>query len=255
MRQALQNLHDESKSQYISTFREIITNPHNSAEKYYIFVPFVSADLEDFIKMWRASRNRPPHEDLVLIFAQLMQGLSALHTAGFLHNDLKPMNLGLVKVSPPQLAILDIDDVQDIRGFSDRSSCVTCVPGAHGTSGFLAPEREREGGKYGLPSDIWAAGCTGLRLFDDRDLHKWCNPYRTPTRASAAAIASEKADYEEMLGVLKNRSDGGNSVFALLASMLNLDWKKRPTASQTLDHPSMRKALEKSSAGGKRKTR
>ncbi|KXS98074.1 hypothetical protein AC578_1465 [Pseudocercospora eumusae] len=255
MRQALHNLHHDSNSQYISTLREVIANPHNSNEKYYIFVPFVSADLEDYIRMWKASPTRPPHDDLVLIFAQLMQGLTALHAAGFLHGDLKPLNLGLVKVSPPQLAILDIDDVQDIREATDKNSCVACTPGYLGTPGFLAPERECEGGKYGLPSDIWAAGCVGLRLFDDQHLHKPLNPYRTPSRLSDAAITSEKADYQRVLASLKDRSDGGNSVYDLLASMLNLDWRRRPTASQALDHPAMRRALERSLAGGKRKAR
>ncbi len=69
---------------------------------------------------------------LALIFGQIIDGLQALHTAGYLHADMKPNNVILAGSDPPQVKIIDFGQSCHIGVRKER---------VQGTPDFIAPEQ------------------------------------------------------------------------------------------------------------------
>jgi serine/threonine protein kinase len=95
-------------------------------------------------------RGRLPEAFVAVVVDQLLQALVAVHSAGFVHRDVKPANLLLdpTGAGRPWLRLADFGDETTI-----------------GTPGYLAPEREA--GAPAHPSqDVYAAGVLTRRLLD-----------------------------------------------------------------------------------------
>jgi serine/threonine protein kinase len=80
-------------------------------------------------------------------FFQILQGLDALHSEGFIHRDVKPSNVGVVSQSADNIEIVILDYGETFR----IKNCWTS-PGKIGTIPFLAPEMEST--MYGNKVDI-----------------------------------------------------------------------------------------------------
>jgi serine/threonine protein kinase len=159
----------------------------------------------------------------MLAFAQLLQGIDALHSAGFIHRDIKLGNLGVVSISKTDLQIVILDYGQTIRA----SRCDP-KPGAIGTVPYLAPEMEKS--TYGHKVDIWASAIVGLQLFLTGGKTEWKN------------VVDEKARYMRRVQSLRGAPQDG--IENLLAKMLAWDSLQRPTADDTLKHPCFRAVLD-----------
>lgn len=82
---------------------------------------------------------------------QVLRGLMAVHRAGVVHRDVKPMN---ILVADDSVFLVDFG-IARITG--DASLTGQSIVG---TPDFLAPERFKAGYKVGPPADIWALGVT-----------------------------------------------------------------------------------------------
>jgi hypothetical protein len=147
-------------------------------------------------------------------FRQLADGLSALHSAGLLHRDLKPTN---VRVTPAgRVVVLDFGLT---AAFDDELQ--TSLVDALGTIAYMAPEQTR-GHKLGPASDWYAFGVclyealTGLRPFDASSVEALLQAKRTKVPQPPSMLSpGVPADLDE-----------------LCARLLALDPEQRPSAGE-----------------------
>lgn len=106
-------------------------------------------------------RNGPLSEKEALsVCVQLCKALSKLHTAGFIHRDVKPENIILYKTSPLTIKLTDFGSVKeairtnDSRQKHDPAFADTTVVG---TIGYQAPESIVD--HTSSLSDIYSIGC------------------------------------------------------------------------------------------------
>lgn len=140
---------------------------------------------------------------VAVILHQVLDGLTALHQAGWVHRDIKPENLIFTgpTTGHPQVQVADFGIAlhrDDVR--FTRTGLV------HGTTGFLAPEVLR-GEAVDPAQDVYAAGITALRM-----LH--------PEAAGAAA------------GTVQDITGIDPELTRLLTQMTAADPGQRPTAQQ-----------------------
>jgi len=124
-----------------------------------IYTPFARATFAEFL---------PPQSVRLTAFQQVLQGIHALHTEGFIHRDIKPSNLGIVSSAAEQIHVVILD-----YGNSVRAATCDPKPGSVGTIPFLAPEMEST--RYDQSVDIWACGIFGLSLFVTKGSLRWQN--------------------------------------------------------------------------------
>jgi serine/threonine protein kinase len=150
-----------------------------------------------------------------MAFQQVLQGIHALHAAGFIHRDIKPSNLGIVSSSLDQINTVILDYGNCIRA-------ATCdpKPGTVGTIPFLAPEMEAT--RYDQRVDIWACGIFGLCLFVTMGTWKWRN------------VVHARGEYELTLADLQAKPL--SSIENLLSKMLVWDPAERISAEFSLEH-------------------
>jgi serine/threonine protein kinase len=105
--------------------------------------------------------------DVASLGIQLAAGLHAIHSAGFVHGDIKPSNLRLTERGI--LKVLDLGIARRMTRPADaRSAAASLVAG---TVPYMPPEQFL-GGEGDVRSDIWSAGAvlfelaTGRRAYD-----------------------------------------------------------------------------------------
>ncbi|KAI7893943.1 kinase-like domain-containing protein [Mucor mucedo] len=92
-------------------------------------------------------------DDIAMYFKQLLLGLDYLHALGVAHRDLKPENL---LISQGTLKIADFGSADVFRVAWQEHSRLS--DGLCGTTPYMAPEIFLDGGYWGAPVDVWAAG-------------------------------------------------------------------------------------------------
>mmetsp|Transcript_27809 Transcript_27809/g.60782 ORF Transcript_27809/g.60782 Transcript_27809/m.60782 type:complete len:458 (-) Transcript_27809:22-1395(-) len=124
-----------------------------------------SGDLETEIRSWGAAAGRKSKEEpakpkprpewpqLLRIFAEVVEGVEALHKVGIIHRDVKPANIFVsqdnrhVRIGDLGIAEKVYVRQQDIEGL-----------GRAGTPGYMAPE-VLAGRAYSTRADNWSLGC------------------------------------------------------------------------------------------------
>jgi eukaryotic-like serine/threonine-protein kinase len=104
-----------------------------------------------------ARLQRPPaipRDEVILIFRQMIAGLSAIHAAGIVHRDIKPNNV-MLDHSGSRLCI-SIMDFGLARLYASETTLITRGFVA-GTPGYIAPEL-LQGGSPSQATDIFALG-------------------------------------------------------------------------------------------------
>ncbi|CAF1209575.1 unnamed protein product, partial [Adineta ricciae] len=221
----------------------------NDFQTLYFVLNFVDFDLSKVIK-----RGKPFTEDHIkLIIYSLLRGLKFIHSAGVIHRDLKPTNIGISKNS--DLTILDF-------GLA-RVTTSGLLTGYVATRWWRAPEVFVNWERYDEKVDIWSVGCIMAELIllkplfagtDHIDqlskifdivgtpqlgtLDEICEPYardyihKLPTKP--------KQDYKKLFGY-KYEPGGRTPVsgispqgIELLDRLLSFDHRIRPTAVEAL---------------------
>ncbi|MFJ2093631.1 bifunctional serine/threonine-protein kinase/ABC transporter substrate-binding protein [Streptomyces sp. NPDC087901] len=139
----------------------------------------------------------------------LARALTAVHTAGLVHRDVKPGNV-LLTVDGPRLIDFGIARAAD-------ATALTATDLVVGTPGFLSPEQATGGGtEAGPASDVFSLGC----------LLAYAATGRPPFGSGAvdALLYRTVHDEPDLAGA------GDPELQALLAAMLSKDAGARPTA-------------------------
>jgi hypothetical protein len=109
--------------------------------------------LDDFLKR---QRNGLPQSQVMQLLSGLLDGLEAVHRAGYLHRDVKPSNIVLRADGTPVL--LDFGAARQALG--QRSHTVTAIV----TPGYAPLEQYAGDGKQGPWTDLYAVGALAHRL-------------------------------------------------------------------------------------------
>lgn len=221
----------------------------NEFQTLYFVLNFVDYDLSKVIK-----RGRPFSEDHIkLLIYSLLRGLKFIHSAGVIHRDLKPTNIGISQNS--DLTILDF-------GLA-RVATSGLQTGYVATRWWRAPEVFINWERYDEKVDIWSVGCIMAELIllkplfagtdhidqltkifdivgtpDAQTLDDVCEPYareyinKLPTKP--------KQNYQKLFGY---KYEGGSKApvsgisqqgINLLDRLLSFDHRTRPTAQEAL---------------------
>ena len=104
------------------------------------------------LKQWRQKRQFVPENVLVERLAPLLDGLAAVHAAGYLHRDIKPDNIH-VRDDDGTLVLLDF-------GSARQTASEKADAGAVVTPGYGPIEQYANGGRQGPWTDIYSFGAT-----------------------------------------------------------------------------------------------
>ena len=144
--------------------------PPHPESVWLVLEPLVPETLASVIT--GPDRNKIKGVEAVHIFRELLLGLEFLHKFKYIHGDIKPNNIGLIRADPIRVVLIDLGAATYI--VEKRKP----TPGAGGTIGYLAPERELF--DYDHTVDTWAAGVVGYYFFFGK--HPWMlarNPWRS----------------------------------------------------------------------------
>ncbi|KAL9121888.1 MAG: hypothetical protein Q9187_001555 [Circinaria calcarea] len=146
------------------------------AEAYCIYQPLASGNLYD-----KAKKENFTFVAQVSLFREYLTGLAFLHEEkGVMHRDIKPINLGVVGMTPPRGVIFDLDSATRDETSTDHFQ---------GTLSYLAPEivalkeweRDKRAGKtrappppYGRKVDVWALGMSAYTIYCGRAIPNDC---------------------------------------------------------------------------------
>jgi len=218
----------------------------------YFVLNFVDYDLSKVIK-----RGKPFTEDHIkLLIYSLLRGLKFIHSAGVIHRDLKPTNIGISQNS--DLTILDF-------GLA-RVATNGLQTGYVATRWWRAPEVFINWERYDEKVDIWSVGCIMAELIllkplfagtdhidqltkifdivgtpDLATLDEVCEPYARDYIHKLTA--KPKQDYRKLFGY---KMEPGSRTpvsgvspqgIALLDRLLSFDHRIRPTAEEALADP------------------
>lgn len=158
---------------------------------------------------------------------QILHGLKYLHTRNVVHRDIKCANILVDANGSVKLA--DFGLAKAVR-LNDAKSC-------KGTAFWMAPEVvSRKGQGYGLAADIWSLGCTVLEMLT-RQL-----PY-SPMECYQALYKIGGGSPPSIPGSLSIEARN------FIQDCLQVDPDSRPTASDLLNHPFVKRPFSSSSSG------
>ncbi|WP_053175864.1 serine/threonine-protein kinase [Nonomuraea sp. SBT364] len=151
--------------------------------------------------------GRLPPDRVARIGLQLLDALGLAHRRGVLHRDVKPANVLLAR---DDLAILTDFGIAVRSGDTALTSADALV----GSPGYMAPERIRNDGGAGPPSDLWSLAATLYAAVEG------AGPFHRPHHLAAlGAVLTEPAPPPRHAGPL------GPALLAALAK----DPLRRPT--------------------------
>jgi serine/threonine protein kinase len=118
-------------------------------------------NLTDFIKeKMKTEKRRLSEDEILYIMKQILQGLSYIHSWGYIHRDLKPENF-VINQRTMEVKMIDFGTVKDIaKNNPPYTSYVS-------TRWYRAPECVLRSHNYGYSSDIFAVGCIMAELFNN----------------------------------------------------------------------------------------
>ena len=92
------------------------------------------------------------------VLRETMLGVKFLHDMNWIHGDLKPQNIGILRGKPLRAVILDVGQATELA----LGSKLPAMAGCGGTVNYLAPERELTEYDHGV--DVWPLAVIGYEL-------------------------------------------------------------------------------------------
>ncbi|MCA8986036.1 MAG: protein kinase [Planctomycetaceae bacterium] len=163
-----------------------------------------------------ASRPDAFYERIAFLLDQLLDGLGALHQAGFVHRDLKPANVLVTKKD--RVIILDLGLASSMQGSVPEWQQSVEV-GIAGTVAYMAPEQARE--QFSPASDCYAVGVMLFEMLTGT----------RPFQGSVLAVLQNKQNFDapEVRDLLPNIAPFWND---LCRDLLSREAEKRPDVEQ-----------------------
>ena len=185
-------------------------------EKYIYLVMEYIGGGELFDKIANTENQVFSEEDSIFYMRKLFSALNHVHANGIVHRDIKPENIMLTKDG--ELKLIDF-------GLSQRQTGMTKMKTIAGTPYYMAPEVLD--GHYDSKCDIWSLGVI-LYVFMCGYL-----PFQGSTRNEVFhKIVNGKYHFNHP--EFKVVSDEAKD---LIRKLLEVDYKKRYSAAQALQHP------------------
>lgn len=165
--------------------------------------------------------------DLRTIIALLrgpLQGLKAIHEAGYMHRDVSVRNILVMSLDPPQGVLCDYGKAR--RSLKERDSRIGPIP-------TLAPEVNGEA-YYDSKIDVWGIGYVCCCILFPAYQRQRVNNFQRPNQ--------NLKWYVDLMPLLKAYQEQGpleRSFGDLVIKMVAWEPKARLTAAQALQHPCM----------------
>jgi hypothetical protein len=169
------------------------------------------------------------------LFYESLLGLQWLHSRHWIHKDIKPHNIGVVK-GGTSICILDLGCTTTLS----PGMYIKATPGYTGTNGYMSPEREMTEFDYG--DDVWALAVTFYTVFFGR--HPW-DLSQNPWRKDKDDLALRERFHELEAEAMRLLRRVSCPVGKLLMEMLRHGWSKgnrgmRVDATSALGHRAFR---------------
>ncbi|KAI0859240.1 kinase-like domain-containing protein [Xylaria cubensis] len=117
-----------------------------------VLEPMTPLTLDQLVGNQTMGGPRGMSMEAATILREALLGLKFLHDNDWIHKDIKPQNIGVIRSNPPRAVILDVGQAV----FLASGATLEATPGFGGTVGYLAPEREMT--RYDKGADIWSYG-------------------------------------------------------------------------------------------------
>ncbi|KAL8823565.1 MAG: hypothetical protein Q9170_008347 [Blastenia crenularia] len=199
-------------------------------EVYLLWHPLASTTFQSFSPtgQWASVAD----DVKINLFCQVCFGVRAVHEQGWIHRDIKPLNLYVVSLLPPHAVVGDFGTA--VR----RSNAgLTQQPGQLGTINYMAPELESKrwakkkdslDDGYNHTVDVWSLGAVAYFLFERKPF-----PWQSSYGANLWRMNEEDPDawgrFVNMMNELALKD--ADTMSNLLVGMLN------PRACHRLDLP------------------
>ncbi|KAK8889920.1 hypothetical protein M9Y10_034675 [Tritrichomonas musculus] len=170
-------------------------NNGNETQAPYIIEAFEKMSLDDAIKKKEVSRD-----EINLISVEIVLGMRFIHKKGFLHRDLKPLNILLSKKKHVRICDFGLSKPDDPDQSISQTSGV-------GTMHFMAPEIF-EGKRSSKETDVYSFGAVLYFIIKGEYLNNW-----SQAREGNAIDLPETVEW----------------VVDLINKCLSIDSKKRPS--------------------------
>ena len=212
----------------ISTLKDLsreshqnVCNLHETIQcEHHVFIIMEHCQGDTLSKWIKFHRGLPEHKAREIL-RQILEGVAHIHSQGYVHRDLKPLNIMC-------------NDSQDVKiidfGFAVK---VDSIPSSArkdnngGTPVYHAPEIFKGTVLNAQKVDIWALGVTFYVMLCAKP------PFSCQLPLNDVDVA--ELGRKVMTGQYKNLDDISQPTSALLRSMLTLDPQRRPTAQELLD--------------------
>ena len=153
-----------------------------------------------------------------------LNGLEALHKAGYMHRDITLKNILVYSLKPPIAVLCDYGKA--VRSPFATESRIGPIP-------TLAPEVDTKGhAHYSNKIDIWGIGYVCSRILFNAYMIQNLDMGNRPDKTWHEAIMAQLSEYAKF-----GRSQ--RSFAALVSKMLAWDPADRPTAAEALQHACM----------------
>ncbi|XP_061371093.1 serine/threonine-protein kinase BLUS1 [Gastrolobium bilobum] len=207
--------------------------------RLWVVMPFMAGgSLQSIIS--HSFPDGLPEPCIAVVLKETLNALSYLHGQGHLHRDIKAGNIlvdsnGLVKLADFGVSASIYESLSSSSGAAcSSSSSSLMLTGVAGTPYWMAPEVIHSHTGYSFKADIWSLGITALELAHGRPPLS----HLPPSKSMILKITKRFrfSDFD------KYRKDHGGKKFSkafkdMVASCLDQDPSRRPTAEKLLKHP------------------
>ncbi|CAI8611981.1 unnamed protein product [Vicia faba] len=214
--------------------------------RLWVVMPFMAGgSLQSIIS--HSFQNGLTEQSIAVILIDTLNALSYLHGQGHLHRDIKSGNIlvdsnGLVKLADfgVSASIYESNNAvgacSSYSSSSSNSSSSLMFTDFAGTPYWMAPEVIHSHNGYSFKADIWSFGITALELAHGRPPLS-----HLPPSKSMMLNITKRFRFSDFDKYIYKGHSGGSNKFSkafkdMVASCLNQDPTKRPSAEKLLKH-------------------